>query len=360
MARLGLAPYFNVTFANDFNPAKAVAYTAAFGDHAVRVGDVWALTPKALPGRATLAWASFPCQDLSLAGPRAGLDGARSGAFWGFWRLIEGLAAEGRAPAVLALENVIGLASARGGVDLAALMEAVAKAGYFVGALTLDAADFTPQSRPRLFVVASQAAPPAARVGPAPAGAERIASAAALLSPQAQARFVWWRLPPAPRRNTTLAAILDDPPQGACWHGPEKTARLLSLMAPHQAARVERLIAQGGRHVGAYFARIRTENGVRAQRIEARFDGLAGCLRTPAGGSSRQGLLFVENGRVRSRLLSAREAARLMGLPEDYPLPASQSAALHLIGDGVCVPAVRHLTEHLLAPLAGARRARTA
>ena len=89
------------------------------------------------------------------------------------------------------------------------------------------------------------------------------------------------------------------------------------------------------------------------QRAEARFDGVAGCLRTPAGGSSRQLLLFVEGENVRSRLLSPREAARLMGAPEHYPLPKGQTAALHLFGDAVCVPVVKWLSQNLLAPLAG-------
>jgi DNA (cytosine-5)-methyltransferase 1 len=93
---------------------------------------------------------------------------------------------------------------------------------------------------------------------------------------------------------------------------------------------------------------------VKVQRAEVRFDGLAGCLRTPAGGSSRQTLLVLDDGRVRSRLLSAREAARLMGLPDDYPLPDSQTAALHLLGDGVAAPVVRFIAEHVLAPLARA------
>jgi len=49
------------------------------------VGDVGGLTSRDLPGRADLAWASFPCQDLSLAGMGAGLKGKRSGTFWPFW-----------------------------------------------------------------------------------------------------------------------------------------------------------------------------------------------------------------------------------------------------------------------------------
>jgi DNA (cytosine-5)-methyltransferase 1 len=58
----------------------------------------------------------------------------------------------------------------------------------------------------------------------------------------------------------------------------------------------------------------------KTQRAEVRFDDISGCLRTPAGGSSRQTVLIVEGKQVRSRLLSPREAARLMGVPDDYPL----------------------------------------
>jgi DNA (cytosine-5)-methyltransferase 1 len=129
-------------------------------------------------------------------------------------------------------------------------------------------------------------------------------------------------------------------------------------MSTLQRTRLEALQDSGRREVGAVFRRIRIEHGERVQRAEARFDGLAGCLRTPSGGSSRQLLLFVEGKQLRSRLLSPREAARLMGVPEHYPLPSGQTAALHLVGDAVCVPVVRWLSQHLLAPLAGAAAAR--
>jgi DNA (cytosine-5)-methyltransferase 1 len=69
-------------------------------------------------------------------------------------------------------------------------------------------------------------------------------------------------------------------------------------------------------------------------------------------------LLFIEGDAIRSRLITPREAARLMGVPDEYPLPASQTAALHLIGDAVCVPVVRWLSQHLLGPLVGAAAAR--
>lgn len=360
LARLGLAPDFTCVFANDIDPGKAAAYRAAFGEGDLRVDDIWKLKSTDLPEQATLAWASFPCQDLSLAGARRGLSAPRSGAFWGFHRLIEKLAHEKRAPDILALENVTGLLSSHAGADFAALLHALDELGYRFGALEIDAALFTPQSRPRLFVIAARNAP--ARLiaaGPSePFHSQSLRTAVARLPDGLRKRFVWWRLYTPPKRNTRLVDILDDPPIGTTWRSDEETARLLDQMSPLQRARVDALRESGRREVGAVFRRIRIEQGQRAQRAEARFDGLAGCLRTPAGGSSRQMLLFIEGDLVRSRLLSPREAARLMGVPEHYPLPSSQTAALHLIGDAVCVPVVHWVSQHLLAPLAGAAAAR--
>lgn len=63
------------------------------------------------------------------------------------------------------------------------------------------------------------------------------------------------------------------------------------------------------------------EAGMKAQRAEVWFDDMVGCLRTPPGGSSRQTILIAEGDKTRSRLISARETARLMGLPDSYFLP---------------------------------------
>ncbi len=92
--------------------------------------------------------------------------------------------------------------------------------------------------------------------------------------------------------------------------------------------------------------------GRRRQRLEVRFDGVAGCLRTPGGGSSRQVVLIVENGGVRSRLMTVRECARLMGAPDWYQVPGTYNEGYRAMGDAVAVPVVRWLTHHLLAPLA--------
>jgi DNA (cytosine-5)-methyltransferase 1 len=276
MARAGLGEGWNCLFANDFDPVKARVYRENYGGGDLREGDVWALTAADLPGRADLVWASSPCQDFSLAGGRAGLGGGRSSALLGFWRLMEELAAEGRAPRTVVIENVTGLLTARGGADFAALAERLAAAGYRFGALEIDAALFVPQSRPRVFMVATIEPPGRTSIAPAPAvpfHSAAIQRAHAALSPALRQRWVWWSLPAPPLRNTSLEQVLEP---GASWDEGPATERLVSLMAPAHRARLG-----AGSGVGAVYRRIRVENGRKVQRAEARFDGLAGCLRTP-------------------------------------------------------------------------------
>ena len=146
MVRAGLGAGWSCLFANDIDPKKGACYSHNWGDSKLRLADVAELTTADLPGTADLAWASFPCQDLSLAGSGAGLRGKRSSTFWPFWRLMEALAEEGRAPTVVTLENVCGALTSHGGKDFAALSAAIVGGGYRFGALVIDAVHFVPQS----------------------------------------------------------------------------------------------------------------------------------------------------------------------------------------------------------------------
>ncbi len=359
MARAGLGAGWDCLFANDLSPKKAASYRANFGDNDFWLGDVNEAAPHLPHCRADLAWGSFPCQDLSLAGAGAGLDGARSGAFYGFMSAMHVLRETGRAPRVLVLENVCGALTSRGGRDFAAIGKALSEAGYRFGALVVDAALFLPQSRPRLFIVAvdRDAAIPApllSREPVAPWSPKALVVAHAGLDEATKPDWIWWRLD-APRANVPrLAAILEDAPRDVAWRSAAETQALLDQMAPLHRARIDAILAAGERRVGAVYRRIRPDGaGGKTQRAEARFDGLAGCLRTPAGGSSRQFLLEIDRGEIRTRLLSGREAARLMGLADDYVLPARYNDAYKLAGDGVAVPVVRWLAAELIERLVG-------
>lgn len=363
MARAGLGNGWQCLFANDFSPAKAAAYAQAWAREGVsppelKIGDVGELRTDELPvERADLAWASFPCQDLSLAGTGAGLAGERSGSFLPFYLLMLGLRERGRAPRTIVLENVCGLLSSHGGRDFADICAMLAKIGYHFGALVMDAADFLPQSRPRLFIVAfDRALPvsgsdrPSAHWHPA-----RLRKAQAGLRHDLRGDWLWLSPPVPPTRNTRLADVIEAAPRDVRWHDAEETARIIGRMSEVNLTKVNAARETPGRSVGGIYNRTRVEGGVKRQRSEVRFDDVAGCLRTPGGGSSRQTIMVVEDGTVRTRLISARETARLMGLPDEYPLPSRYNDAYHLTGDGVAVPVVRHIAEHLLEPVLGTR-----
>jgi DNA (cytosine-5)-methyltransferase 1 len=361
LARQGLEGLFRPVFANDIDPVKCAGYRCNFPQTPLHEGDIWNLSPADIPP-ADMAWASFPCQDLSLAGARRGLNAPRSGAFWGFWNVLEGLSALERAPATLALENVPGLLSSHGGRDFSTLIGTLAEAGYRVGAIMVDAALFSPQSRQRLFIIAHRGRLPAdlEQGQPDPVfHPAALRAAVAALPMDRRLAWAWWRLPHPPERNTNLAALLERSPPEHVWRSYAALRKLLGQMSVTHRERVDAALAQGDWRAGAVFRRTRTEDGRRVQRAEVRYDGLAGCLRTPAGGSSKQLLIITEGGEARLRPLLAIEAARLMGCGDDYRLPSGETAALKMLGDGVSVPVVRWIGEHLLHPLLIARGGRT-
>jgi DNA (cytosine-5)-methyltransferase 1 len=353
MARAGLGATWECSFANDISAKKAASYSANWGaDHLV-VDDVYQLTSKHLPGQADLAWGSFPCQDLSLAGAGAGLVGERSGSFWGFWQLMQRLNIEGRKPRMVVLENVYGALTSHDGDDFEIIIRAIAREGYRVGAMVIDAIHFVPQSRPRLFIVGVDTAlmlpQDISADGPNPAWhPAALIKAYNRLPPSAKQVWQWWNMAAPAVRVQTLVDIIETDPQGVNWHTEAETAHILGMMTPLNRQKILGAQKSGGLKVGAIYRR--TREGV--QRAEVRFDGVSGCLRTPTGGSSRQTIIVVEGARIRTRLLSPREAARLMGLDDKYVLPTRYNDAYHLAGDGVVVPVVKHLAQHLLTPMA--------
>lgn len=354
MARLGLGDCWKCLLANDIDEKKAATYGDNFGKKGLICGDIHSLQAKELPGHPDLAWGSFPCQDLSLAGNRLGLAGERSGAFWGFWTVINGLKADGRAPKLLVLENVIGTLTSHGGRDFLEIGKALVSLGYVFGAVVIDAVHFLPQSRPRLFIVCikrNEAIDPSLLVsGPvAPWHSDAINKAVAILPPHLKEAWRWWRLPSPPERTQTLADILEPDDEVENWHSESETHRLLGMMSTANAQKVAEARLEAGRVVGTIYKRTRDKGGLgRVQRAEVRFDGVAGCLRTPGGGSSRQIVLIVDGNQTRSRLLTVREAAQLMGVPKSYKIPTNYNDGYHVFGDGLAVPAVAFLEQNLL------------
>lgn len=364
MVRAGLGASWRCLFANDFDQKKGRVYGDNWGTECLTVSDVRTIRVADLPGTAHLAWASFPCQDLSLAGAGAGLRGDRSGTFWPFWNLAQALIEDGRAPQLIAIENVCGTFASHGGKDFATICGALHAGGYRLGAIVVDAAQFVPQSRPRMFVIGVRNGLeiPGELSTDAPSDAwhpAMLRTAFNGLPAKVKAAWVWWNLPEPQPRTATLADLIEAAPTSVEWFTGEETRQLLGMMSPINLAKVKAAKRTGKRMVGGIYKRTRRdEYGRKVQRAEIRFDELSGCLRTPAGGSSRQLIMVVEGASVRARLISTRETARLMGLPDAYKLPQNYNEAYHLTGDGVVVPVVRHLAENIFEPIIAAAEPR--
>ena len=174
-----------------------------------------------------------------------------------------------------------------------------------------------------------------------------VRSAYAQIPATLRASWRWWELPEPSSTVPPVEDMIEESPTSVEWHEPDETLRLLGMMTPLNLKKTN-LAIERGPSVGFLYKRIR--GGV--QRAEVRFDGAAGCLRTPQGGSSRQIVLVMDDGRVTSRLLSSREAARLMRVPDSFWLPSKYNDAYRAIGDGVAVPVVRWLSGRLLVHLA--------
>jgi DNA (cytosine-5)-methyltransferase 1 len=259
------------------------------------------------------------------------------------------------------LENVVGTITSHGGKDFATLVRTIADTGYAVGPVVINAVHFLPQSRPRLFVIAvslDEKIPLhlTSQVYSRFFHPRSLLKAYFELPAHLERNWVWWNFPePTIHNEFGLSAIIENEPTGVVWHSKEETDRLIAMMSKRNKEKLASAQRQKAKIIGTVYRRTRPVSAStgtrRLQRAEIRFDGVSGCLRTPVGGSSRQTIVIVEGKDIRSRLLSPREAARLMGVPEDYPLPEKYNDAYHLFGDGVAVPVVSWIENHLLRPL---------
>ncbi len=352
LVRLGLeAAGFKVAWSNDIEVAKRDMYVGHFRDepgaHTYSLGDVADVRAEDMPANLDLAWASFPCTDLSLAGWRRGLGGKNSATFWHFTRVLDELRATGSRPAVVALENVSGLATSHGGDDLAAAVGELNRLGYSVDVLEIDARRFVPQSRPRLFLIGALNPPvdePVPNSELRPDSLQAVFGDPTLITHRAA-------LPTPPPPMTAGLSSVDFierlTVQDERWWDEERTATFLASLSPIQSERIARL--RKVRTMTYRTAYRRTRNGVAVW--EVRPDDVSGCLRTARGGSSKQAVVQLGRGRARVRWMTPREYARLQGAGDFQLDGIRRNQALFGFGDAVCVPVVRWLAENYLLPL---------
>lgn len=350
LARAGLeGAGFKVTWANDYEASKKQMYEGNFGTngHEFVLGDVAEIHAENLPKQIDLAWASFPCTDLSLAGDRKGLAGKQSGTFYEFTRILREM--EDNKPRVIALENVHGLATSHGGDDMAALVRELNQLGYSVDVMAIDGRRFVPQSRPRIFIVGTTEVPeedPQAISDLRPAWLQSIFEDETLRTHRAKIAS----MPEYLLRGLSVY-VEKLSPEDSRWWDKDRVTRFLDSLSPVQKARLH--VLKQGESESFRTAYRRTRQGIPVWEIRA--DEVAGCLRTARGGSSKQAVVVAGNGRVRVRWMTALEYARLMGAG-DYNLEGLRDSQIVFgFGDAVCVPAVKWLGDNYLRPLLDGR-----
>jgi DNA (cytosine-5)-methyltransferase 1 len=347
LMRIGLENAgWRIALANDIDPDKWEMYKDHFGDTGeFIVEDIHKLKSPQIP-TVGLATASFPCNDLSLAGARLGLAGAQSSAFWGFIDILKIMKRERRLPPLVLLENVTGFLTSHDGQDFEHALIALNDLGYAVDAFIVDAVRFVPQSRQRLFVVGIRTRENWT-INETPGFYQSEVRPPALAGFILMHPDITWRirpLPLLPECSKRLPDILEDLPLNhQMWWNRQRCDYMLNQMSPRHRAQAEVMIRGNTICYGTVFRRVRNGKSM----AELRTDGIAGCLRTPRGGSGRQILLAAGKGRFAVRLLTARECARLMGADE-FILKVPLNQALFGFGDAVCVPVIEWIARNYL------------
>lgn len=337
---------WSVVYANDIDPDKQEIYLQNFPESKehFKLGDIHLINQEELPD-ALLATASFPCNDLSIAGSMVGLNGKQSSAFWGFVRLLKEMGE--RRPPIVLIENVVGFLMSHRGNDFSIALKALNELGYSVDAFIIDAERFVPQSRKRLFVVGNMFGPKVEQ----PLVFESEIRPKRLVDFMARRTGIKWNiraLPPLPERKCELKDIVQDlPPESPEWWPEERASYLLNQMSPRHREIADKMMRGRNWSFGTVFRRVRHGKSM----AELRVDGIAGCLRTPRGGSGRQILFMAGKGKYFARLLTPHECARLMGV-EKFVLDVPLNQALFGFGDAVCVSVIEWIAKHYLNPIA--------
>ncbi len=351
LMRMGLeAQGWRVVVANDIDAQKEAMYNGHFHtkQDAFILSDIHNLSAALIPS-VSLATASFPCTDLSLAGGRNGLNGKQSSAFWGFVHLLEKMGT--RKPPLILLENVTGFLTSNKGHDFHQALLALNQQGYYIDAFIINAAHFVPQSRERLFLIGIQShlaqAMHRVSIGNVQEDQVRPKALVSLMKAHTDIQWAIGALPRLPHAEQQLATILEDIPEhDQRWWSEARATYLLNQMSEKHRALAEKMIHEAQWTYGTVFRRMRNHRSM----AELRTDNIAGCLRTPKGGSAKQILFKAGRGHYQVRLLTPLETARLMGA-NDYILPQNSNQALFGFGDAICVPVVSWIAQHYLNPL---------
>jgi len=225
------------------------------------------------------------------------------------------------------------------------------KTNYICDVFTLNALSFTPQSRLRVFVVGTKFQDLDRDINQAFGRPKTLLSDRLRKSILLGLDLKWFytEIPEPPLLHTKGLSDIVEQMDGSDsrWWSEEQVDRHLNMMAESHYERVAQLIEGEQTTYRTFFRRVRKEQ----QRAEVRHDDLSGCLRTAVGGSGKQFLIKAGHGNVKMRTMTAREYARLQGVPDVYPITVDGVQALTGFGDAVCVPAITWIAQNVLNPL---------
>lgn len=294
----------------------------------------------------------FPCQDLSVAGRRTGLSGERSGLWWQFHRVLDGLR-----PEWIVIENVPGLLSSNAGRDMATLLSSLGQLGYWWAYRVLDAQyDGVPQRRRRVFIVGHSGewtAPATVLFEPESRGGDTPPrrTAGQGVAPSTASGTVsskWAKGSGGPAGDEAYNLIPEVAPTlGAESYSPSKSSsgQMVDWMIAHTLSSEGSDASEDGTGRGTpLVAQSFSEN----QRAEVLTSDVVRNI-TNGGGNPGQGYPAVMDG-VAVRRLTPLECLRLQGFPDNWlDLPnLSDSAKYRMVGNAVCVPVAQWIGERIM------------
>ena len=252
----------------------------------------------------------FPCQDLSVAGKRAGLAGKRSGLWWEFARIIEE-----QAPRWVLIENVPGLLSSNGGRDFGTVLGTLVQLGYGFAYRILDAQWWgVPQRRRRVFIVGYFG--------------DWRGAAEVLFEPES----LPWDSPPSREGGEDVAGTLS----ASAGRGG------LGGVGCSKSSITSRIVA------------FQPKASITQPMNPSEICPTIGCTKQPAIAYQCQGANVGPKG-TSVRLIMPIEAERLMGFPEcwtrygEHGEEISDNARYRMLGNSLAVPVVEWILRRLVA-----------
>jgi DNA (cytosine-5)-methyltransferase 1 len=260
----------------------------------------------------------FPCQDVSVAGKRAGLAGERSGLFFEFMRVAGEIA-----PTWVLLENVPGLLSSNAGADMGAVLGTLADLGYGWAYRVLDAQYFgVAQRRRRVFIVGCLGDP---------------ARAAKVLFESESSGG-----DPAPSQEEGMRiAALTANGVGTCGADDNQGQALIAFHQTQNPISEEELSpALGATSSGMGVAFAESQRG---ELVESEISHQL----TTGGGKPGQGYPAVRQG-MAVRRLTPKECERLQGFPDGWTDELADGARYRTLGNAVCVPVAEWIGRRIM------------